>query len=191
MGQQKAGSWSRHSWANSASNKTNQWPQPWATNASACWHSEGASRDWYSPQWGSRSVAKQYQAERRSATYGAKPQCQFYIGIEEEPKFKVTRRVLGSHGKFVKAIAESTGAKLRLRGRGSGFLEGVEQLESTDELMLCVSAPDAACYADAVRLVRELLVGVYQDYHVFCIKSGWAAPQLEVRLHEGPRAGSR
>lgn len=189
--QHKAGSWSRHNLASSASNKSSRWSQPWAASSPAWWHSEATSREWYPQKGGSKSAAKLYRAERRGAAYSAKPQCQFYIGIEEEPHFKVTRRVLGSHGKFVKAIAESSGAKLRLRGRGSGFLEGAEQLESTDELMLCVSAPDAAGYADAVRLVRELLEGVYEEYRVFCAKSGWAAPQLEVRMHEGPRAGSR
>merc|ERR1712045_921430 len=101
------------------------------------------------------------------------------------------RKVLGPHGQHMKAIAEKSGAKLRLRGRGSGFLEGVEQQESTDELMLCVSAPDSAGYAGAVRLVSELLEGVYEDYRTFCARSGFAVPELQVRLHQGPRPGSR
>merc|ERR1719261_1882561 len=71
-----------------------------------------------------------------------KLQCQFIIGIEEDPKFKVVKRIIGIGGSNMKRIAESTGAKLRLRGRGSGFLEGPRQQESSDELMLCISSQD-------------------------------------------------
>merc|ERR1712070_554575 len=35
-------------------------------------------------------------------------QCQFMIGIEEEPTFRVVRRLLGPGGKHVKAIADET-----------------------------------------------------------------------------------
>jgi hypothetical protein len=123
----------------------------------------------------------------------AKPQCQFFIGIEEEPKFKVTRKILGPHGQHMKAIAEASGAKLRLRGRGSGFLEGPEQLESRDELMLCVSAPDRACHEHAVHLVTELMESVYQQYRSHChrVAGDEEVPALAVRMHEGPRPGSR
>merc|ERR1712176_989738 len=159
------------------------------------WGSERwGSERWGSEQWGSKKAARNRGSSKhwesnsmaRSANF-AKPQCQFFIGIEEESKFKVTQKVLGLHGQYMKAIAKESGAKLRLRGRGSGFLEGDEQQESTDELMLCVSATDSEGYAEAVRLVRELLERVYEDYRAFCRKSGQAAPALDIRLHEGPR----
>jgi len=120
----------------------------------------------------------------------AKPQCQFMIGIEEEPEFQVKRKLLGPHGQHMKSIAEKSGAKLRLRGRGSGFLEGPEERESPDPLMLCVSAPDAWSYGEAVRLVRELLDRVHVDYRRFAERAGRPAPELRVEVHEGPRPGS-
>lgn len=181
--QHVASSQTRHNSKPSADSNSKWWSQSWETSDS------GWKNQWSSQQWGSKSSAKSRQGERKAA-HGGKPQCQFFIGIEEESKFKVTRKVLGSHGKFMKAIAETTGAKLRLRGRGSGFLEGPEQVESVDELMLCVSATDVPGYREAVRQVHDLLEGVYTEYRAFCKKMGLTVPELQVRMHEGPRPGS-
>lgn len=64
----------------------------------------------------------------------------------------MARRVIGSKGTNMKKIIEfcSRGlgpdvnpyevVKLRLRGKGSGFKEGPEQVESEDALNLCVSS---------------------------------------------------
>jgi len=59
------------------------------------------------------------------------------------------------------------GVKLRLRGKGSGFLEGPEQRESEDPLNLCVSSKDKEKYDHACDEVEKLLVKVYQDYRGF------------------------
>jgi len=126
----------------------------------------------------------------KSASVSRKLQCQFFIGIEEDSKFHVVRRVLGHHGQQMKDIAGRSGAKLRLRGRGSKFLEGPEQQESSDPLMLCVSAPDAYAYAEAKRLTRRLLEGVYAEYRSFCQEAGIPTTELQVQLHEGPREGA-
>jgi len=120
-----------------------------------------------------------------------KLQCQFIIGIEEEPKFKVMRQIIGSGGANMKRIALSTDAKLRLRGRGSGFLEGPLNQESTDDLMLCLSSQDAVGYENAKRLVAELLRDIYKNYDKFCSKAGQNPPGLSIQIHEGYREGSR
>lgn len=107
------------------------------------------------------------QASRRGHKYsktfstksrvGQKPQCQFIIGVEEDVAFGVVKRLLGVHGKHVKYLAEQSGARFRLRGRGSGFKEGPEGVESCDPLMLCVSAQDQQGYEVAKRVVVEHL----------------------------------
>lgn len=137
--------------------------------------------------------ARPWQPRRQSVattSISAKPQCQFFIGIDEEPKFKVTRKLLGSHGKHMKSIAEQSGAKLRLRGKGSGFLEGPEQEESSDPFMLCVSALDQPAYEKATKLVWELIEDVYEQYRTFCKAAKMPIPHLNVNMHEGPRPGS-
>lgn len=90
----------------------------------------------------------------------------------------------------MKAIAENSGAKLRLRGQGSGFKEGPEEQESNDPLMLCVSAFDSQSYEVAKKLVQELLEDVYKQYRKFCISSGHDIPEPQLNMHEGPRDGS-
>jgi len=135
------------------------------------------------------SGANGRQAEAQQKQMEEKRQCQFTIGIEEESRFQVVRRIIGLHGAHVKAIAEQSGTKLRLRGCGSKFLEGPEQQESTDPLMLCVSAPDRFTYDTAVQLITELLERVYRDYTAFCEKNKLPVPDLPIRLHEGRRKG--
>jgi len=120
-----------------------------------------------------------------------KAQCQFTIGIEEDSKFHVVKRIIGVGGANMKHIAEETGAKLRLRGRGSKFLEGPARKESSDDLMLCISSHNTVCHADAKKLVSELLARIYEAYKVFCSNAGKVQPTLHIQLHEGYREGSR
>lgn len=122
-----------------------------------------------------------------------KHQCQFFIGIEEESKFRVVRRIIGTAGANVKYIAEQAGpdTKLRLRGRGSKFFEGPEKQESPEPLMMCVSVPNRAAYEVVTRLVRDQLERVYEEYDAFRLSNGQTPVRLRVRMHDGPRAGSR
>merc|ERR1712136_305481 len=55
--------------------------------------------------------------QQLSETVTGKYQCQFIVGIEEERKFKVMRKLLGPSGANMRAIVDRTGAKLRLRGK--------------------------------------------------------------------------
>lgn len=121
----------------------------------------------------------------------AKLQCQFTVGIEDDSKFRIVRRIIGQGGENMKRIAEESGAKLRLRGRGSKFLEGPEQQESMDDLMLCVSSQDKAGFEDAKGLVSELLRNIYHSYDVFCQKAGKTSSALGVQINDGYREGSR
>merc|ERR1712217_371729 len=110
---------------------------------------------------------------------GTKPQCQFYIAIDQETTFDVTRKLLGSHGENVKEISRNSGAKLRLRGKGSGFKEGPEQQESSDPLMLCISAGDQESYTIARDLTWKLVEDVYRQYRVF---RRLPLPELRVKM---------
>lgn len=104
----------------------------------------------------------------------------------------MVRKLLGFRGAYVKSINEATGARLRLRGKGSGFKEGYNNVEASDPLMLCVSADDAGSYERAVRMVREHLEDVHRQYREFCAGPGkLPAPELQINMHEGPREGSR
>eukprot|EP00930_Biecheleria_cincta_P097717 TRINITY_DN89405_c0_g1_i1.p1 TRINITY_DN89405_c0_g1~~TRINITY_DN89405_c0_g1_i1.p1 ORF type:complete len:225 (-),score=33.73 TRINITY_DN89405_c0_g1_i1:50-652(-) len=115
-------------------------------------------------------------------------QCQFLIGIDAEESFGVVGRLLGRGGMHMKRIAGTTGAKLRLRGSGSGFREAdLSDKESGDPLVLCLSAPDASSYKRSACLVHDLLDDVYSSYRAFSRKLQWPVDKLGVTIHEGAR----
>ena len=69
--------------------------------------------------------------------------------------------------------------KLRLRGKGSGYKEGPDQLESEESLHLCISAKDERIYTFACESVEKLLQNVYQEYQEYSRKQG---NQINVQL---------
>lgn len=192
------------------SSNSGQWPpqRHWkakgsASNDSTGWHPRGvkkqaawsdcaaawaeSSGSWWEPASEAYSTAHLH----RVSSGGKKLQCQFIIGIEEEPEFRVGRKLLGPSGQHMKRIAERTGARLRLRGRGSRFLEGPNQEESPDPLMLCISAQGQKAYEMTLDMVKRLLENVYSEYQDFCMKAGTEVPTLRLQCHEGAREGSR
>merc|ERR1719253_192001 len=98
--------------------------------------------------------------------------CRFDIGIENDKEFQVARRIIGTKGANMKRIVKQSEAKLRLRGRGSGFLEGAQRQESSEPLHLCISCKDQTGYHQAVDETEKLLREVYAAYQDFCRQRG-------------------
>lgn len=120
--------------------------------------------------------------------------CRFDIGIENDKEFQVARRIIGQKGCNMKKIVDASGAKLRLRGKGSGYLEGPLKQESPEPLHLCVSCQSQAGYNAAVKAVSEILEGVYDEYRKFRrTRKGHhdQEPDLKVALRETPLGGDR
>lgn len=59
-------------------------------------------------------------------------------------------------------------AKLRLRGKGSGYVERDLKVESTEPLQLCISCPRQEGYDIAMRGAKELLEEVYEEHRKWC-----------------------
>merc|ERR1712025_1047248 len=116
--------------------------------------------------------------------------CRYNVGIEQDRSFNVVRKLLGDHGSHMKEIAENSGAKLRIRGRGSGFLEGANKREASDEpLMICVSATSPEGFATATEDVESLLDHVHGQYRAFCDERGLPKPELSVSRGKQPAHG--
>lgn len=110
-------------------------------------------------------------------TNGSKLTSRFDVLIENDEEFQVARKIIGAKGINMKTIIEKCCKgfngpahdiiKLRLRGRGSGFKEGPEKIESSDRLHICISSK----YPDRLQLasteVEKLLASVYEDYEQF------------------------
>lgn len=98
--------------------------------------------------------------------------CRFEIGIENDKDFYVARRLIGPKGAQMKRILMACEGpetpKLRLRGIGSGFLEGTLKQESPEPLHLCISCKDYANYRRAIDMVTDLLLNIYREYADFC-----------------------
>mmetsp|Transcript_71231 Transcript_71231/g.123693 ORF Transcript_71231/g.123693 Transcript_71231/m.123693 type:complete len:241 (+) Transcript_71231:45-767(+) len=140
--------------------------------------------------------------KRRAKGYkGPKFECQYHIGIQQEPNFDVYSRIIGKAGKHMKDIVNKSktyhtadepedGTRLRLRGQGSGFMEkesdGVKR-ESRDPMMLCVTSCNTEAFACARGEVEALLQGIYADYRSATRQT------VQLHVHEGPRPqeGSR
>ena len=113
--------------------------------------------------------------------------CRFEIGIENDKDFQVARRIIGQKGINMKEIVARTDAKLRLRGRGSGYLEGLTKTESPEPLHLCVSCTTRRGYTEAARLVSELLEKIYAEYKQYCDSRGLPVDRsLKVTIREHP-----
>ncbi|EER05126.1 hypothetical protein Pmar_PMAR026560 [Perkinsus marinus ATCC 50983] len=117
--------------------------------------------------------------------------CRFEIGIENDREFHVARRLIGQKGANMKRIVKLSDAKLRLRGRGSGFLEGTAKQESNEPLHMCISCKDPEGYRIAVSEMRMLLEHVYDEYRHFCKERNIPYPEdLEVLVKELPLVSS-
>jgi hypothetical protein len=115
--------------------------------------------------------------------------CRFDIQIDNDKEFHVARRIIGQKGANMKRIVKQAGydAKLRLRGRGSGFLEGAQKQESQEPLHLCVSCKDYAGYKAAIEQVEDLLSQVYDEYREYCsIRNQHYPDSLTLVIHEHP-----
>ena len=115
--------------------------------------------------------------------------CRFDIQIDNDKDFHVARRIIGQKGSNMKRIVKQAGydAKLRLRGRGSGFLEGAQKQESQEPLHLCVSCKDYTGYRGAIVQVEELLAEIYADYREYCrVRNQSSDTTLRIQMHEHP-----
>eukprot|EP00929_Paragymnodinium_shiwhaense_P098180 TRINITY_DN596_c0_g1_i4.p1 TRINITY_DN596_c0_g1~~TRINITY_DN596_c0_g1_i4.p1 ORF type:complete len:487 (+),score=100.74 TRINITY_DN596_c0_g1_i4:171-1631(+) len=110
--------------------------------------------------------------------------CRFLIGIDNDKEFQVARKIIGAKGINMKEIFKNTQAKLRLRGQGSGYVEGASQKESSEPLQLCISSQSPDGYAEAKRLCSELLERIYREYAGHCSENNIAVPELKLSLTE-------
>lgn len=96
------------------------------------------------------------------------------------PGFDLVPRLIGRGGCNMRKIADSTGAKIRIRGRGSGHLEIEGKFEAPTPLMVAVTTDkmDEEGFRAAVAATIEELRIVEQRFRSFCQQRGLK--------HEGP-----
>jgi len=110
--------------------------------------------------------------------------CVFQIGLDDDEEFCLVKRILGKAGNNMRRIAEECSAKVRLRGIGSGFLEGSDGREANMPLQLNVSCTDFDSYQGAVDRVSTLLKDLYKHYRRYARSRGMEVPDVKVSLEE-------
>ena len=108
-----------------------------------------------------------------SRNYYYKYVCNYTVQIENDNLFMVTKRIIGKNGCFLKKILQEScikygdySTKIRLRGKGSGYVDKVSNNENTEEpLMLSVSSLNYPTYYNCCLLVDNLMNKIYDDYY--------------------------
>jgi len=93
----------------------------------------------------------------------------------EAPTFNPVGFLIGKGGCNMKRIVQNTGAHLRVRGKGSGYLEVKGLHEAQTPLMIAVtgSAADPQSFKRAVSMTLEQLSFVEARFTDFCRKQGF------------------
>lgn len=92
------------------------------------------------------------------------PEEKLFIQLEPMRNFNVRAKVVGPGGMFVKFIQAETGARVQIKGRGSGFLETDTGRESDDPMHISVVAPTDDQVSRARVLAEDLLLVLRIEY---------------------------
>ena len=108
---------------------------------------------------------------KQNSNYILKFVTNYQIQIENDEEFNVKERILGKKGFFLKKIIYESctkfndfSTKIRLRGKGSGYKERKNFIESKEPLQLSVSSLSYFNYLNCCVLVEILLKKIYRDY---------------------------
>ncbi|CEI95693.1 hypothetical protein RMCBS344292_09872 [Rhizopus microsporus] len=85
------------------------------------------------------------------------------VNVPGNPPFNLRAKIVGPQGAFVKHIVQETGARVQLKGKGSGFIDATTGKESEEELHVHITCLKEDGLDSAVKLTEDLLATVRQE----------------------------
>jgi len=113
------------------------------------------------------------QLGQRCLQFRGRLWCHLYLNPEMlRPGFDLNKKIIGHGGCCTRGIHDATGTKIRLRGRGSGHLEG--EHEAPAPLMLAITGEKGktANFCRAIQMAAELLRDISKRFRSFCDQRG-------------------
>ena len=102
----------------------------------------------------------------------------YIVQIENEKNFPVTKMIIGNNGMLLRKILLDNcikygdlTTKIRLRGKGSGYKEGINNEESKDPMELCISSLNALSFSRCSLAIENLLLQIYYQYYLYQCKN--------------------
>lgn len=91
-------------------------------------------------------------------------QAKIFLDMDPRPGFNVKAKIEGENRAHLNHVQGLTGAKVYLRGRGSGYIEPVSGKVAFERMYLYISHPEEKCSRLAVDLCKDLVAVVQNDY---------------------------
>ncbi|KAG2011909.1 KH domain-containing protein [Coprinopsis cinerea AmutBmut pab1-1] len=92
------------------------------------------------------------------------PEEKLPVGLESIRNFNVRAKVVGPSGSFVKYIQQETGARVQIKGAGSGFIDQETGREGEEPLYIHITGPDEGQVGRAKVLAEDLLLVVRSEH---------------------------
>ncbi|RXK36289.1 KH domain-containing protein [Tremella mesenterica] len=92
------------------------------------------------------------------------PEDKLYIGLDSLRNFNIRAKTVGPQGMFVKYIQAETGARVQIKGLGSGFLEQDTGREAEEPMHINIAAPTQEQVERAKVLSEDLLAVLRVEY---------------------------
>ncbi|WVR04658.1 hypothetical protein IAU60_001669 [Kwoniella sp. DSM 27419] len=93
------------------------------------------------------------------------PEDKIPIGLESMRNFNVRAKTVGPGGMFVKYIQAETGARVQIKGLGSGFMENETGRESDEPMHINIAAPTQEQIDRAKVLCDDLLLVLREEWN--------------------------